>query len=312
MKWQKLGLVLNALDHQLPWAKNSALTPTPILLNEDVIRVYFGARDDKGISRIRYVDLQAQDPRKILYVAKKPVLDVGLPGLFDDNGVIMGDIIEINGHYVMFYVGFQLVDKIKFLAFTGAAVSDDEGQSFKRISNVPILDRSDEGYYIRAVHRILKEKDGFRLWYSVGNHWQNIAGLSYPSYYIKQIDVKDPFKIIGTGQDSILLTGNEYRIGRPRAYKLNNTYELFYTKGEKDQSYLPGVAFSKNGTEWKREDEKLGITLSAAGWDSETLCYPSLLTVHDKTYMFYNGNKMGIDGFGIALLEGNSHKKIYI
>jgi hypothetical protein len=31
------------------------------------------------------------------------------------------------------------------------------------------------------------------------------------------------------------------------------------------------------------------------------LCYPSLLAYKDRTYMFYNGNDMGRDGFGYAV-----------
>jgi hypothetical protein len=30
--------------------------------------------------------------------------------------------------------------------------------------------------------------------------------------------------------------------------------------------------------------------------------YPGLLKVRDKTYMFYNGNNYGKDGFGYAVL----------
>ena len=42
------------------------------------------------------------------------------------------------------------------------------------------------------------------------------------------------------------------------------------------------------------------MTLSASGWDSRVICYPALIGHHDKLLMFYNGNEMGVDGFGVA------------
>jgi hypothetical protein len=42
------------------------------------------------------------------------------------------------------------------------------------------------------------------------------------------------------------------------------------------------------------------MTLSASGWDSRVICYPALIRQRDKLLMFYNGNDMGVDGFGVA------------
>lgn len=81
---------------------------------------------------------------------------------------------------------------------------------------------------------------------------------------------------------------------------------MFYTKGVKRGNhfdYLPGFAESFDGIHWVRKDHEIGITPSPRGWDSEMLCYPSLIQYEDKIYMFYNGNGMGKSGFGYAILE---------
>ena len=94
----------------------------------------------------------------------------------------------------------------------------------------------------------------------------------------------------------------QYRIGRPRVDKVEGMYRMFYTKGDIQGNYLPGYAESEDGVNWVRKDSNSGILLANSGWDSRTLCYPALITYKEKTYMFYNGNDMGKDGFGYAVL----------
>jgi len=304
MKWNKKGLIYNAHDFQETWAKDSALTPTPILLNPDVIRVYFGARDAQGVSRIRFADLNAHNPSEIIKISSTPALDVGEPGAFDDNGVILGDVIDVNGQLHLFYVGFQLVSKAKFLAFSGMAVSHDGGNTFTRVMKTPILDRSDEGLFIRAIHTVIYENGLWRIWYAAGKQWTYIEDQPYPNYHINYIECNDILNLPKQGHICIEHINDEYRIGRPRVYKNGIDYSIYYTKGEINGSYLPGFAQSSDGIIWQRKDQLVGLSTSKTGWDSQTVCYPSLLTTpSDVTYLFYNGNAMGKDGFGYAELS---------
>src|SRR5262245_47169221 len=136
MKWKKIGLVFNQSQDTSneTWQANSALTPTPHLLDDETIRVFTGFRDKEGVSRIGYVDLDALNPTRVKAISRHPVLDVGRAGSFDDNGVILGDVVSHNNKLRMYYIGFQLVKRAKFLAFTGVAESSDNGESFHRIS----------------------------------------------------------------------------------------------------------------------------------------------------------------------------------
>lgn len=306
MNWRKLGLVFRP-DGSRPWAANSALTPTPIMLDDDTIRVFAGFRDNEGVSRIGYVDLNAADPREVMGVSSEPVLDIGRDGAFDDNGVILGDIIRVGSEMRMYYVGFQLVKKAKFLAFTGLAVSSDNGGSFTRFSEAPILDRSSNGLYIRAIHSVMEEHGRFRIWYACGNGWQNIGETCYPQYNIRCIESADGLNFSGEGELCIDVSGTEYRIGRPRVFRRHNGYVMHYTKGTVEGEYLAGYAESKNGTDWVRLDHKLGLSLSDEGWDSRHLAYPAVVRTRYGTYLFYNGNDMGREGFGCAVLAGESH-----
>jgi predicted GH43/DUF377 family glycosyl hydrolase len=102
-------------------------------------------------------------------------------------------------------------------------------------------------------------------------------------------------------QVCLLPRGSEYRIGRPRVYRFDGEYVMYFTRGNRTGEYFPGVACSDDGIHWERRDEALGLTLSASGWDARAICYPALIRQHDKLLMFYNGNDMGVDGFGLAV-----------
>lgn len=303
-QWIKKGLIYNP-PHDNSWRDNSALTPTAIEIERGIIRVYASFRDRSGIGRIGYVDLDADNPSRLLGISDKPVLDIGAPGMFDDNGVILGDLVRVEHKIYMYYVGFQLVKKAKFLAYTGVACSDGSGMVFERVSQTPVMDRHDEGKYIRAIHSILYEDGKFKTWYAVGNGWEKISGIDYPQYDINYTESSDGLcfdsgtKVLRVNKDN-----KEYRIGRPRVYKSDGMYVMNFTYGTTDDRYHAGQAMSDDGIHWRRDDNQLGITISKEGWDSKHLSYPSILTAKNgKTYIFYNGNDMGKNGFGYAELS---------
>lgn len=301
MKWNKKGLIYES-SNDGTWKDNSALTPTAFLLNDNVIRVYASLRDKSGIGRIGYIDVKSSNPSEILNISPQPVLDIGREGMFDDNGVILGDIIRVDDKIYMYYIGFQLVGKVKFLAYTGLAISSDNGETFQRFTETPILDRNDEALYIRAIHSVLYENGRFKIWYATGSGWELINGVKYPQYDINYIESVDGILFGDKGTKCIQnnFENLEYRIGRPRVYKDENTYIMNFTYGTTDGRYKAGQASSKDGVTWLRNDDDLNIDLSESGWDSKHLSYPSIIKAHDRIYMFYNGNDMGINGFGYA------------
>jgi len=301
MKWSKKGLVYTP-PRDGSWRDNSALTPTAFLLNDDVIRNYVSFRDPGGVGRIGYVDVDARNPSRVLGISAEPVLDIGADGMFDDNGVILGDVIRVGDAIHMYYVGFQLVKKAKFLAYSGLAISTDGGETFERYRQTPVLDRDDEALYIRAIHSVLCEEGIFKIWYATGSGWERIDGVDFPQYDINYIESADGKSFAGQGIKCIENdpANREYRIGRPRVYRDAGRYVMNFTYGTTDGRYIAGQATSEDGIRWNRDDAELGIALSEAGWDSIHLSYPSIVKAHGRTFMFYNGNNMGHEGFGYA------------
>ena len=303
MKWKKLGHVYGP-DGSIPWARHSALTPTPFRLEDGTLRVYAGFRDDLGRSRIGYVDVDPDNPTSVLRASPHPVLDIGGAGTFDENGVILGDVVRDGDVVRMYYVGFQKPPQDKFWAFTGLAESRDGGETFRRVSDLPVLGRAEEGKTVRALHTIRREGSVWKAWYSIGSGWETIDGVPYPQYRIAYTESEDGVHFPEMGRGGVDLEGDEYRIGRPRVLAGPAGYRMLYTVGRLRKSYLPGYATSSDGVHWMRRDDEVGIGPSGGdAWDSEHLSYLAPIEVGGRTLAFHNGNNMGYNGFGVAAIE---------
>lgn len=303
MKWEKKGLIYD-VDERIPFATNSVLTPNPFLLDEETIRVYASLRDDLGRGRIGYIDVLASNPSQIIGFSKEPVLDLGEDGMFDDNGLLLGDVIRVEDKVYMYYVGFQIPSKAKFIACSGLAISQDGGTTFERVRKTPIGSRVPNAPFGRCIHTVLYENGIFRIWYSVIYGWEFIDGKPYPQYDIRYVESKDGIHLDDEdGIHCMACRDNEYRIGRPRViHRGKDRYEMRYTFDTRDKAYISGIAYSTDGIHWERRDEESGLVKSDTGWDSEMACYPVEITTKYGSYLFYDGNGMGATGFGYAKL----------
>jgi predicted GH43/DUF377 family glycosyl hydrolase len=303
MKWQKKGLIYSPTGGSV-WARNSALQPTPYLRTaEGAIRVFVGFRDDDGISRVGFVDVSAEHPSEVLRVSQDPALDIGAPGAFDENGVVPCAVSERNGKLYLFYAGYQLGRKVKFFVFSGLAISDDGGESFRRHSQAPVCDRTDRELFFRVIHTIMFDEKKWKVWYGGGSEFDTEEDRQYPRYNIRYAESPDGIHLSSHFRVCIDMDRDEYRVGRPYVIKNSGIYRMFYSAGTKEEGYRLAYAESPDGITWTRKDAEVGIAVSNSGWDSRMQAYPAVLSCGDQTYMFYNGNDYGRDGFGYAVLE---------
>jgi hypothetical protein len=302
MKISKKGLIYSP-PQDGSWKDNSALTPTPFLKDENTIRVYASFRDPQGLGRIGYVDVEAQNPSRIIKISESPVLDIGDDGMFDDNGVILGDVIRHNGQVMMYYVGFQIAEKVKFLAFTGLAISNDNGNTFERVGKAPVLDRNDSALFINAIHSVHCIDGKFIAWTGSGSGWEEINNKKFPRYHIDSYQSLDGVSFTKIDDHcAILPQGSEYRLGRPRVFIHRNEFYVLFTYGTREGDYRVGMATSVDGKNWTRAPAPV-LELGPEPWDSITACYAAPISANDKTYIFYNGNQMGVDGVGYAEID---------
>ena len=302
MKWEKMGLVFSDIPRQ-DWWHSHALAPTPVLLANGLVRVFVGARDGSGVSRITFADLDPEQNLKTVYRHSKPVLDIGKPGTFDDNGVMPASVYRMGEALYFYYTGFQLGTKVEYFMFGGLAVSQDDGMTFERISAAPILDRADEGLTTRSGSTILPMNNAFRMWYSSGSDWVECNGKQRPCYDIRYLDTPDGIRTTTRGTVAVSADPQiEHGLGRPQALRIKDTLYLFYTRRTLDYQYSFGYATSKDGVCWERHDDQIGLRHGPEPWDSEMIYFPNVVQRDDEFYLFYNGNRYGEAGFGAARL----------
>jgi hypothetical protein len=300
--WEKLGLVYAAAGEQ-PWARTHAFLPTPLLLDEERIRVYVAFLDAGRVGRVGWVEVASRDPTRVLRVSRRPALDVGADGTFDDNGVTPVWIVRDGDSLLLFYAGWQLGTKVRYTLFTGVARSTDGGETFVRCSQVPVLDRSDGELYVRAAPAVLRDGGRWRMWYVGGDRWIRVRGKDLPSYSLRHLESADPLRWGRHGRVCLDLGGeDEFGVGRPWILKEDGRYRMWYSVRSISRRYHLGYAESPDGLEWKRLDGDLGIAASPEGWDSEMVCYSAVQATRYGTYLFYNGNNYGETGFGVASL----------
>lgn len=282
--------------------------PMPLIIDEKTVRVFFGVRDKSNKTRTTFIDLDIKNLKRIKYIHEKPVLDLGKIGAFDDSGVNVPSICRHNEWVYMYYIGWNPSTTVPTRNSIGIAVSKDNGTSFERLFDGPILDRNkEEPYYTGAVD-VIKSKDKWEMWYTSGTEWKIINSRPKIHYHIKYAFSENGIDWI-RNNTSCIKPENEYEAtARPSVLKENNLFKMWYSRRSivnfrdgKNNGYRAGYAESLNGQDWIRKDKQVGIDISDGGWDSEAIAYPYVLKINDQLIMFYNGNGFGKTGFGFAV-----------
>src|SRR4051812_22426447 len=105
MKIEKKGLIYK-IDKTAPWAQTHAQVPTVDVIG-DRFRIYFSTRDSQNRSLTSFIEVSADDPKKILYVHDRPILEFGKLGCFDDCGVMPSFIMNVGSSKYMYYCGWN-------------------------------------------------------------------------------------------------------------------------------------------------------------------------------------------------------------
>lgn len=305
MKWRKLGVVWNT-DGKQAWARSHAMGPTPFLLNPDVIRVFITCLDEKGRGRPGFVDVCAHEPTRVLGTSDGPVMDIGEPGCFDDNGLMATSIIRLpTGKLWMYYAGFEICTNIRYRILSGVASSNDDGRSFERISAAPVLERTHSERFFRCGPFMFLDEQRFKLWYIAGGEWTELNGKPMPVYDLRYQESDDGLSWSDQGILSMALTQeDEHGFGRPWVVKVaDGGYRLFYSIRRRSLgAYRLGYAESRDGIHWERKDEEMGLDVDDQDIASTAIMYSAVIEAHGKTYCFYNGDNFGQAGFAVAEL----------
>jgi len=302
MVWIKRGHIY-APDGSRWWARKYASFPTADASGES-LRVYFSALDKQNFGRTGYVDLDPEDPARVLAESSEPVLDVGEIGTFDDSGATAFSVVTVDGRKYLYYQGWQRTERAPHLIFTGLAVGGAEGGAFTKYSRTPILDRVEDDPFIRGAPYVLQLGGTLHMWYVSCRRWlSDEHGLHY-DIAIRHATSPDGVRWTSDPEPCITpATADEYAVGRPTVLADDFAYRMWYSIRSFNQPYRIGYAESTDGVRWTRRDSEAGIERSEDGWDSTMICYAQVVRVGERLLMFYNGNQHGQTGFGYAEAE---------
>jgi predicted GH43/DUF377 family glycosyl hydrolase len=313
-KWKKLGKVFSPNDHPgMPWMHAFAQSPAT-LIGEDYVRAYFCTRpppeaNGMYLSYIAYIDLDRKELCSIRSICKRPVLPLGAPGTFDEFGTYPVSVVRNGNEVWAYYAGVTRCESVPFNAAIGVAVSRDGGESFARIGPGPVLSYSPDEPFMLGSPRIRIFDGKWYLWYASGKAWLRLNGRLDPLYKIRMAASDDGIHWVKHGCDLL-----EDRLGDrecqacPDVTYHNGMFHMFFSYRDchnyksKEGGYRIGYAFSADMIKWQRRDETAGMKTSEAGWDSQMVNYPHVFMLDGETYMLYQGNDMGLSGFGIAKL----------
>ncbi len=309
MAWVKKGLIYKPTG-KYGFDNSHCHKTTPLIIDENTIRVYFGVRDINNKTRTTFIDVDINNPNNIKYIHNKPIIDLGKIGAFDDSGANVSSICRDGDKIYMYYIGWNPSKTVPTRNSIGLAVSNDNGFSFERLYDGPILDRNkEEPYYTGAVD-VIKDKDIWKIWYTSGSEWKIINGKPEIFYHIKYATSQNGIDWFRENITCIPPESEFEATARPCVIKEMGIYRMWYSKRNLvnfrtnyKNAYRPGYAESEDGINWKRLDSKVEIDISDSGWDSEAIAYPYVIKVNDKLLMFYNGNGFGKTGFGYAEYE---------
>lgn len=309
MTWTKLGRIFHledALDRS-----NHTQVPTPFIM-EDRVRVYYACRSN-GMSFPAFIDLDRNDLTKVIRVQEKPIMPLGDPGMFDSDGIMPSCIIPSGNELMMYYTGWNEKSKTaRYHNAIGAAVSRDGGEAFLRAYDGPVMDRRHDFSGISVTPFIMQDGGIYRMWYIAGVSWNRFRDKYEPVYVIKYADSRNGYEWDRYQLQCVPSKNKLEAFSNPCVIKKNDKYHMWYCYRDSldyrggNGSYRIGYSSSTYGAGFERRDDECGLELGAEGeWDSTMQCYPYVIELDGKMYMFYNGNDFGQTGIGLAVWGGN-------
>lgn len=298
MRWKKIGNIF-CPSGQYPWMQSHAANPVAEHLEDDHFRIYFSCRDRDNRASIGHLTIDIRRPLDILELSSDPAVSPGEAGAFDDSGTSMGCIVQDGTRTLLYYLGWNLGVTVPWRNSIGLAVRDAAG-AFRRFSRAPVLDRNPTDPFSISYPFVMHEGDRWRMWYGSNLKWG--SRQEDMQHLLKYAESEDGTHWKPSGEVSVnFARPGEYAMSKPSVIRENGMYRMWYSY--RGAAYRIGYAESADGIHFERRDELAGISVSDTGWDCESVEYPHVFDHAGQRYMLYNGNRYGLTGIGLALLD---------
>lgn len=309
--WRKRGLILTPDQIQ---SFTTTHTQLPVVAkggSDDRKYVFFSVRDEQNRSLPFVAELVNHGSELGLkLLTKKPLLAPGLPGTFDDAGVMPTSAIWVKDKIWVYYIGWNTRGTVPYQNAVGLAVFDPESCTLKRMFEGAILDRTkDEPYFVGTMDVCLNDGK-WMAWYLSCTGWTSISDKWEPRYLIRFASSVDGILWKRDGTISIPYESDNEAIAAASVLKNGAIYEAYYCvrsimnyRSNPNNGYRIQYAKSGDGRVFERISNGItGMAEGLADWEDKMQAYPCVFNWQGKTYMLYNGNGFGASGIGYAEL----------
>ena len=302
-KWRKLGLLYAPAGvSRHPKLLSHAANPLPVHMAGDVYRVFFSGRDAQNRSSVGSVDVDIVQ-RRVVRAHEAPVFEHGPAGSFYADGVSIGNCYEVNGLKYMLFMGWQTLKDCHWRGDIGRLIVSPD-LTLKLDNDLPLMG-SDATDPISLSYPWVREDGlgGYSMWYPSTKTWdagngEMLAVLNFACSKDGHIWERKGLAV-------------PYELGKAQAFSRPNIfgdpvagYEMWFSyRSGTGESYRIGYAVGQDERTWTLALDRVGIDVSATGWDSEMIEYPYVFDHEGARYMMYNGNGYGRSGFGLAVQE---------
>lgn len=306
-------MIFKLIDHiykpkgNLNWSKSHAQVPFAMMHDDGFIRVFYATRDSHSRSAVASIDIDPNNPKKILRHSLKPAIIHGPGGAFDDSGVMPSWFVQDSDKLWMYYTAWNRSVEASYRLSIGMAVSSDGGLSFDRLFEGPILDRSIYDPIWVGQPCVIREDNKWKMWYLSCVKIQIVNDHPEPFYEVKIAISDDGVNWVRNGDVALSIdsTNGIDAIGRPYVYKAGPLYYMFHSdrmakdyRHDRKSAYSIRLSSSLDGNTWSSEE--LTIQGLEADWCSLMNEYASYIKCGEKELLFFNGNGFGKTGFGYA------------
>lgn len=318
MLWKKLGKIFDPTQHVLPNDCVQFAQAPQALVCDDYVRIYFSTRavdksNGKYLSHIAFVDMR-KNLRDVIRVSDQTVIPLGGLGCFDEHGIFPMNVIRHNNAVYGYTCGWNRRVSVSVDTAIGLAISHDNGLTFQRIGDGPVLAASLHEPCLIGDGFVKVIGEVFHMWYIFGLGWKRFAAEVQPdrTYKIGHAVSRDGINWVKEEARQIITDqlGPDESQALPTVIEIAGRYHMFFCyrqsfdfRKNKNRGYRIGHAYSDDLANWTRDDQHPHLEVTPSAWDSDMLCYPHVFACDGKEYLLYNGNEFGRYGFGLAVLE---------